>query len=451
MNRYILIVDDESRYRQLYASVIEGAGFSVHTAPSAEEALSMIQNHVPALVVTDVRMAGASGIDLLQQVRKTHTDLPFLIVTAYADVRDAMNAMKLGAVDYLSKPVDLDELLAAIRDTLGSHNDKDSPGANIPPEALEGIVAQSPVMKSLLWDAFRVADSDAGILITGESGSGKEVLAGFIHQNSPRKNSPMVILNCASVPASLLAGELFGHEKGAFTGAAGKRKGRFREAQGSTLFLDEIGDMPLDLQPTLLRAIETGRITPLGSDREVEVDNRIIAATNRNLEDDVEAGRFRRDLYYRLNVICIEIPPLRDRIEDIIPLARFFLGRERNEPKRLSRAAARKLCAHTWPGNVRELANTMERVRLLAQTDVILPEHLPPAIRQAIPASQPPPSPLPIMTQHGAPKIKTLEETEVDAIRKALEQTNGNRTKAADMLGITRRGLIYKLKRLGID
>ena len=329
MNGTILIVDDEARYRQLYAGVIETAGMTPCCADSAEAALAVIQNDLPALVVTDVRMGGASGIDLLAQVRKAHPELPFLIVTAYAEVRDAVNAMKLGAVDYLAKPVDLDELLAAVRDTLGLGNDQEASALAIPPEALEGIVAQSPVMKSLLWDAFRVAGSDAGVLITGESGSGKEVLAGFIHQNSPRKTSPMVILNCASVPAALLAGELFGHEKGAFTGAAGKRKGRFREAQGSTLFLDEIGDMPLDLQPTLLRAIETGRITPLGSDREVEVDNRIIAATNRNArEDDVEEGLFRRDLYYRLNVICIEIPPLRDRIEDIIPLARFFLGRK---------------------------------------------------------------------------------------------------------------------------
>nr|WP_321402123.1 sigma-54 dependent transcriptional regulator [uncultured Desulfobacter sp.] len=450
MNDTILIVDDEARYRQLYASVIETAGFTTCCAESAEAALAIIEDDLPALVVTDVRMGGASGIDLLTQTRRNHPELPFLMVTAYAEVRDAVNAMKLGAVDYLSKPVDLDELLAAVRDTLGISNNQDAATSAIPTEALGGIVAQSPVMKSLLWDAFRVAGSDAGVLITGESGSGKEVLAGFIHQNSLRKNNPMVILNCASVPAALLAGELFGHEKGAFTGAAAKRKGRFREAQGSTLFLDEIGDMPLDLQPTLLRAIETGRITPLGSDREVEVNNRIIAATNRNLEDDVEAGRFRRDLYYRLNVICIEIPPLRDRIEDIIPLARFFLGRGQNDGKRLSRAAARQLCAHTWPGNVRELANTMERVRLLAQTDVILPEHLPPAIRHAVPPPQPAFN-LPDLPQNDAPKIKTLEETEVDTIRKALMQTNGNRTKAADMLGITRRGLIYKLKRLGID
>ncbi len=450
MSQYILIVDDESRYRQLYASVIEGAGFTIRSAESAEAALKMIQDDVPALVVTDVRMGGASGIDLLRCVRDIHPSLPFLIVTAYADVRDAVNAMKLGAVDYLSKPVDLDELLAAVYDTLGISNDQSTSANAVPSDSLQGVVAESPAMRSVLWDAYRVAESDAGVLITGESGSGKEVLAAFIHQNSARRKNPMVILNCASVPASLLAGELFGYEKGAFTGASGRRKGRFREAHGSTLFLDEIGDMPIDLQPTLLRAIETGRVTPLGSDREIKVDDRIVAATNRNLADDIESGSFRQDLYYRLNVISIEIPPLRERMEDIIPLARFFLGRGTEEGKRISRAAAQALSAYSWPGNVRELANTMERVRLLSQTDVILPEHLPPAIRQAAQGKEPDISMDTINLELETTKVKTLEQSEIETIRQALEQTGGNRTKAADLLGITRRGLIYKIKRLGI-
>ncbi len=451
MSQYILIVDDESRYRQLYASIIEGAGFATRSAESAETALRMISDNAPALVVTDVKMGGASGIDLLKQVRITHPSLPFLIVTAYADVRDAVNAMKLGAVDYLSKPVDLDELLAAVSDTIGISSNKEISANSVPPEALQGIIAESHAMRSVLWDAYRVAESDAGILITGESGSGKEVLAAFIHNNSARSKNPMVILNCASVPASLLAGELFGYEKGAFTGASGRRKGRFREADKSSLFLDEIGDMPIDLQPTLLRAIETGRITPLGSDREIDIDDRIIAATNRNLQDDIESGNFRQDLYYRLNVISIEIPPLREREADIIPLARFFLGRGKGESKRLSRAAARLLTAYGWPGNVRELANTMERVRLLSQTDVILPEHLPPAIRQSAGAETADSHEETVTTEDGNIKVKTLEESEVEVIRQALEQTGGNRTKAADLLGITRRGLIYKIKRLGID
>jgi DNA-binding NtrC family response regulator len=445
MSTRILVVDDEVRYRELYMHILDSAGFKTQAASSAEEAFTTIQRQPPAMVVTDVRMPGASGIELLRMARKDHPGLPFVLVTAYADVRDAVDAMKLGAVDYLSKPVDLDELLTAVREAVGVHTE--TPESLIPPEAMLGIVAESPVMRSVLRDAYRVAPSDANILLTGESGCGKEVVALFIHRNSARRNKAMVTINCAAIPATLLAGELFGHEKGAFTGALVKRPGRFREAEGSTLFLDEIGDMPLELQPAMLRAIESNRITPLGSDKEVAVDYRLIAATNRPLLEDVESGRFRQDLYYRLNVIAIEIPPLRERVEDILPLARQFLAMGRNDDKRLSRAAAQALVAHHWPGNVRELANAIERARLLSQTDVILPEHLPPAVR--VGASQSASETLEPALGHQL-DVKTLEESETEIIRRALEQTGGNRTRAAELLGITRRGLIYKLKRLGI-
>ena len=445
MSTPILIVDDEVRYRELYMHILDSAGFKTQAAASAEEAFAIIRKQVPAMVVTDVRMPGASGIELLRMARKEHPALPFLLVTAYADVRDAVNAMRLGAVDYLSKPVDLDELLTAVRDAVGIHTDPAE--LMIPPEAMRGIVAESQAMRSVLRDAYRVARSDANVLLTGESGSGKEVVALFIHQNSPRRNKTMITINCAAIPATLLASELFGHEKGAFTGALTKRPGRFREAEGSTLFLDEIGDMPLELQPALLRAIEANRITPLGSDREIEVDYRLLAATNRSLLNEVEAGHFRQDLYYRLNVIAIEIPPLRERVDDILPLARHFLAQEKTDNKRLSRAAAQSLEAYQWPGNVRELANAIERARLLSQTDVILPEHLPPVVRA-------PTSRVVHETREPAmspqPDVKTLEQNEVDIIRRVLEQTGGNRTRAAEILGITRRGLIYKIKRLGI-
>jgi DNA-binding NtrC family response regulator len=257
----------------------------------------------------------------------------------------------------------------------------------------------------------------------------------------------MVTVNCAAIPATLLASELFGHEKGAFTGAVVKRQGRFREADGGTLFLDEIGDMQTELQAALLRAIETGRITPVGSDKEIEADYRLLAATNRNLLQEVEAGRFRQDLYYRLNVISIEIPPLRERVEDILPLARHFLVHGQPETKRLSQAAGKALTAYRWPGNVRELVNALEHARLLCQSDIILPEHLPPAIREAIAHVQAVACDIPAT---GEADVKTLGETEIETIRRALEQTAGNRTRAAELLGITRRGLIYKLKRLGM-
>ena len=344
-------------------------------------------------------MPGLNGIDLLRMVRKNYSALPFLLVTAYADVRDAVKALKLGAVDYLAKPVDLDELLAAVADTLGLSGGVQE--FNIPREALSGIVAESSAMRTVLWDAYRVAKSDANVLLTGESGTGKEIVASFIHHNSYRYNKSMVTVNCAAIPATLLASELFGHEKGAFTGAVVKRLGRFREANGGTLFLDEIGDMQTELQATLLRAIETGRIAPVGSDKEIEVDYRLLAATNRNLQQDVEAGRFRQDLYYRLNVISIEIPPLRERTEDILPLARHFLVHGQLETKRLSQAAAKALIAYQWPGNVRELVNALEHARLLSQADIILPEHLPPAVRNATAQTDPIVYDIPVMGKAG--------------------------------------------------
>ncbi len=446
MSERILVVDDEVRYRELYSKVLAQAGFEIMVAGSCTEAMGVIEKVVPALVVSDVRMPGADGIRLLRMAREAYPTIPFLLVTAYADVREAVTALKLGAVDYLAKPVDLDELVAAVRDVVGGrvgHED-----LKLPAEAMRGIVAESPAMRAVIKDAYRVATSDANVLITGESGSGKEVIAHFIHRNSPRREGPMVAVNCAAIPPTLLASELFGHERGAFTGAVARRQGRFREAHGGTLFLDEVGDIPPDLQGALLRAIETGRITPVGSDREVEVDYRLLAATNRDLIHDVETGRFRRDLYYRLNVIAIEIPPLRERPEDILPLARLFLSRSPYQGKRLSRAAAKALTAHKWPGNVRELANAMEHARLLCPSEVVLPEHLPPAVREAAARAV-------TDTREGSPvdgpDLRSLEETEIEAIRRALDRTHGNRTRAAQLLGITRRGLIYKLKRLGLE
>lgn len=444
MTRTILVVDDEIRYRELYARVLRHAGFTVQEAGSAAEALQFLEGATPDMIVSDVRMPGESGLDLLRRVREERPELPFLLVTAYADVREAVDALKLGAVDYLAKPVDLDELLAAVRDTLGVGASKD---AELPAGSLTGIVAESPAMRSVLRDAYRVAQSDATVLLTGESGSGKEVVAQFIHRHSLRRDKPLVPVNCAAIAPTLLASELFGHEKGAFTGAVNKRKGYFREAHEGTLFLDEIGDMPLELQPSLLRATETGRITPVGSDKEAVVDCRLIAASNHDLETDVAEGRFRQDLYYRLNVITIYIPPLRERPEDIPPLARLFLNKDSAENRRLSRAALQTLTSHQWPGNVRELANAMAHVRLLSQTDVILPEHLPPAVRKAAGRTAPESQP----TAKQGVETKTLEQHEIEAVTAALKQTGGNRTHAAQLLGITRRGLIYKLKRLGLE
>ncbi len=436
MDGYILIVDDEKQFQKLYSDTLAQAGLIVKTASSAEKAADIIADTAPLMVVSDVRMPGDDGITFLKKTRENLPDLPFLLVTAYADVKDAVTALKLGAVDYLSKPVDLDELVTAVSDTLGIGSGEE--GFEVPAEALEHIIAESPLMKSAVQDAWRLSSCDAGVLITGESGTGKDVIARFIHENSGRKDKPFVAVNCASIPGTLLSSELFGHKKGSFTGADSDRNGYLVEADGGTLFLDEIGDMPLDLQPALLRAIETGTFMPVGSDRERSSDYRLIVATNHDLKKDVEEGKFREDLYYRINVIALELAPLRERREDILPLARYFISKEKATAKRLSRTASELLSGYSWPGNVRELSNVIQRALVLSASDVIMPEHLPQALNEES------------VSEAGESRVKTLEESEIDSIRQALLQTDGNKTKAAELLGITRRGLIYKIKRYGI-
>ena len=435
---YILVVDDEPAFLKLYRDTLRDCGYAVKTAEDAQEALSAIEKEVPLMVVSDVMMPGIDGITFLRHVREKYDELPFLLVTAYADVRDAVLSLKLGAVDYLEKPIDLNELATAVNDSLGRSAKLPD---EVPAEAMDGIIAESPIMQQVFSDVYRVAKSDANVLLTGESGTGKEVLAGFIHNNSLRTKGKLVAVNCAAIPESLLGSELFGHEKGAFTGAASKRAGRFREAEGGTLFLDEIGDMPLDLQPSLLRALENGTVSPLGSDKEIKVDFRLVTATNKNLQEEVAAGRFREDLYYRLNVIAFELPPLRERREDIVPLANYLLAQDSNRSRKLSVAAAGILQQYNWPGNIRELGNIIERIRILCRSDLILPEHLPDFIRD-IPLSS---------TPDAARELMTLKESEVEAIHTALERTNGNRTKAAELLGIGRRTLLYKLKSYNIQ
>ena len=407
------------------------------TAASAEKALDIIREKEPAMIISDVRMQGMNGLELLSQVRQQFSEIPFLLVTAYSNVRDAVGALKFGAVDYLEKPVDLDELLIAVGEALG--HSVENVIQELPENLLEGVIAKSPAMQALLRDAFRVASSDATILLTGESGTGKDVVANFIHRTSRRSQAPMLAVNCGAIPSTLLAGELFGHKKGAFTGADVNRKGYFREAATGTIFLDEIGNMPLELQSVLLRVIESGCVVPLGSSREEPVDFRLIAATNTNLETAVKTGAFREDLYYRLNVISFELPPLRDRLEEVEPLARLFL-QAKGKKQRLSPAAASMLRSYGWPGNIRELQNAIERSALLSGSNIILPEHLPPAIREL--QSCPP--------ENTISELTTLRQSELSTIKQALNQTNVNRTKAAQILGISRRTLIYKIKQYGL-
>jgi len=432
----ILVVDDEASQRELLGGFAARLGYRVREAASGEDALESIQREPPDLVLLDVRLPGISGIETLGRLRQFAPDLPVLLITAFADLRQAVAAMKGGAEDYLAKPVDLDELRAAMADALGAaaagrpEADPDTPP--LPPD----LVCESPAMRRLVATIAVVAPSKAPVLITGESGTGKEVLARLIHAWSAQPDGPLVAANCASLPDSLIESELFGHTKGAFTGASETRQGFFRAAHGGTLFLDEIAELPLHLQPKLLRALETGQIMPVGSDRPVAVDTRLIAATNRDLEKEVAEGRFRDDLYYRINVVELAIQPLCERREDITPLARHFAGEFSGGPVRLSPQAMNCLLAYPWSGNVRELRNAIQRACLLSRGDVILPEHLPPKI--AVLAAH----------QSGAPEESRgrLSQVERATILSTLQECGGNRTQAAKKLGISRRALIYKIR-----
>jgi DNA-binding NtrC family response regulator len=429
-SRTILIVDDEADQRRLLGGFVQSLGFQFEEAPSAEDALAMLRQRVPDMVLLDVRLPGMSGIEALPEIRKIAERLPVLLITAYADLRQAVAAMKCGADDYLAKPVDLDELEAAIVDAIGRHNQAqgDRPAQDLPP----WFVCESPAMRRVVETAAVIAPSDAPVLILGESGTGKEVVAQMIHQWSLRSAGPLVPANCAGLPEALIESELFGHTKGAFTGANQPREGYFRAAHGGTLFLDEIGELPLHLQPKLLRALESGQITPVGNDMPVQVNTRLIAATNRDLSKEVMEGRFRDDLYYRINVVELVVPPLVERQDDILPLTRRFSAEFAGGTVRLSPQAVQCLLAYRWPGNVRELRNAIQRACLLCRGDVILPEHLPPKVAALASSGE-------------TSDTGRLSQVERAAILAVLEECKGNRTHAAKKLGISRRSLIYKL------
>lgn len=430
--RDVLIVDDERAQRRLLGGFLESLGLRVRESDSAEDAIESIRRDPPDMVLLDVRLPGMSGIEALGEIRKIAPALPVLLITAYADLRQAVAAIKSGADDYLAKPLDLDELEAVVTERLwpaGPSTDSKT----LPPLAA-GLVCESRAMRRVVETAAVVAPSDAPVLITGPSGAGKEVVARLIHQWSPRAHGPLVAANCAGLPESLIESELFGHTKGAFTGASEARQGFFRAAHGGTLFLDEIGELPVHLQPKLLRALESRQITPVGSDRPVEVDTRLIAATNRDLEQSMRQGRFREDLYYRLNVVELAVPPLADRYDDVLPLARQFAKEFSGGPVRLSPQAAQCLLAYSWPGNVRQLRNAVQRACLLCRGDVILPEHLPPNLT-ALASAAP-----------GESAAGRLGQVERATILATLAECGGNRTQAAKKLGISRRALIYKIR-----
>ncbi len=432
----ILIVDDDAGQRSLLSSFLQSQGFEIVTAESGEAALEKLRSVEFGMMISDVRMPGISGLETLKRAREQNSMLPVLLVTAYADIREAVGAMRDGAVNYLAKPIDLDELLASVQKATGvvaTRPAKFDADKQLPPN----VVANSPLMQAVFHDASLIAPSESRVLITGESGVGKEVLADVIHAWSARANGPLVKVNCAAIPEALLEAELFGHEKGAFTGAVAQRIGRFEEANGGTIFLDEIGDMSPPLQSKLLRVTQNGGFNRVGSNRELHSNARILAATNKNLEEQVKAGEFREDLFYRLNVVELNIPPLRERPEDILPLASHFVAEFATGKARFSSAVTEGLKRYSWPGNVRELRNAMERAALLSRGEMILPEHLPARVRG--PGEQP--------SIIEVPDAQRLEEIERQAILQALREHQQNRTETAKALGISRRALIYKLQR----
>ena len=435
----ILIVDDDPGQRSLLDSFLSTQGFKTVTVDSGEHALEALRQQPFSMMISDVRMPGISGLETLRLARKEHARLPVLLVTAYTDIRDAVGAIRDGAVDYLAKPIDLDQLLSAVKHATGI--DRSAPlkfnqDRQLPPN----VVARSPLMQAIFRDASLIAPSESRVLLTGESGVGKEILADVIHGWSPRAAGPLVKVNCAAIPENLLESELFGHEKGAFTGAVAQRIGRFEQANNGTIFLDEVAEMSPQLQAKLLRVAQDGRFQRIGSNAEIRVNARILAATNRNLEDEVKRGRFREDLYYRLNVVELNIPPLRERREDILPLAAKLLAELTNGRARLSAAVNECLEHYSWPGNVRELRNAMERAALLSGGDLILPEHLPARVRGGTER---------VHSGLGeAVDPQKLEEIERQAVLESLKKYNFNRTDTAKALGISRRALLYKLQRL---
>jgi DNA-binding NtrC family response regulator len=431
--QHVLVVDDDSAQRSLLSSFLTQCGVSVQTSESGEEALASIARERPAMLISDVRMPGMTGLELLDEIREKCNDLPVLLVTAHADIRDAVGAMRQGVVDYLEKPIDLEELLAAVQGVVGDGaNDQ---GLEIERGQLpDGLIIESPAMANVLEEIRIVAPSDSRILITGESGTGKEVVADLIHRWSSRSAGPFIKINCAAIPEALLESELFGHRKGAFTGALEDRRGLFSEADGGTLLLDEVGEMAHALQAKLLRVIQDGTYSPVGSNDMQQCDVRILAATNRDLEAQVSDGAFREDLFYRLNVMEIYLPPLRERVEDILPLARQFAAALKHDKARFSPGAIAALEAHGWPGNVRELRNAIERALLLSRGDVLLPEHLPKRLQSDVNAEE------------GAGTASQMVDIEREAILKTLKDQNFHRTNTAKALGISRRALTYKLQ-----
>lgn len=444
----ILIVDDEEGMRRLLSRVLSREGYETSTVASGAEALRLVANERFDLVVTDIKMPEMDGLELLAELKQYEPSLPIIVITAYGTIENAVQALRSGAYDYIAKPFENDEIKLTVakafeRERLLAENrylHAELEGRY----DFSGIVGGSPAMQQVYEMASSVAVSNANVLITGESGTGKELLARSIHYSSPRKEKPFVVLNCAALSEGVLESELFGHEKGAFSGALDTRKGRFERADQGTLFIDEVAEMSMAAQVKLLRVIQEHEFERVGGNKTISVDVRIVAATNKKLEDQVKDGKFREDLYYRLNVVNINVPPLRSRREDVEPLSRFFLEKYTAETGKkitdLSPRALSCLLAHDWPGNVRELQNAIERAVVLSKGTVLTPRDFPQGMQgdDQICLQIP---------EKGGSLTDILEDLERQLIIQTLQREDGSQTRAAETLGIKRTTLRYKMEK----
>lgn len=450
MSHRILIAEDDRVQRDTIADILLKSGHTVMTAPSAREALEALDADPFDLLITDLRMPEMDGLELLREARRRRPELDVVLMTAHATVKTAITAMKEGAADYLEKPFDKDELLLVVGRALNQRGlrEENQRLRQLVTEttSLGNIIGEGQAMQAVFDVVRRAVPLHTTVLIQGESGTGKELVARHIHFSGPRKGKPFIVVNCAAIPDTLVESELFGHERGAFTGAEKSREGKFETAHGGTIFLDEIGDMELASQAKLLRVLQDGVVERVGGGKPRPVDVRVIAATNRDLKIAVEDGTFRQDLFYRLDVLNVKLPPLRERIEDLPALVRHF--REKIA-KRIGKAAPEisadvleRMRRYRWPGNVRELENTLEQLFILTDAPVIKLEHLPEKLRDA------PPEP----AQFGLPPGGVvLEDLEQELIRQALLRSGGRIKEAAELLGLTYKTLQYRLKKHEID
>ncbi len=450
MSATILIIDDEPKMAGILKRVLTKQGYEVVTTSKPEQGLTILQSQPVQIILCDLKMPGMDGIEVLERAKQIQPQAEFIMMTAYATAQTAVESMKKGAYDYLIKPFPLDELKILLARVLKTKTLQEENvrlrEALVDKFHFDNIIAESKLMQAVLARVAKVAPSDASVLLRGESGTGKEILAKAIHQASPRKDKPLVTVNCSAIPTTLLESEMFGHVKGAFTGAVETRKGLFQSADGGTIFLDEIGEVSPAVQVKLLRVLQDGKFQRVGDTVPITVDVRLITATNKNLEEAIQQGAFRQDLYYRLNVVPIYIPPLRERKEDILPLIEHFAKKFHRPGKTVTYAPETidLFLAYDWPGNIRELENAVEHAVVMGESQQILPCDLPLALhtfysKQELALSTP------IHEQ------MTLADIEKRWIINALRKTNKNHTRAAKLLGITRRTLGYRLQKYVID